>query len=198
MNRTGIMLDVETTGLSPASDEIIELAMMLFQYNEETGEILEILKKESFLREPIKHSARNNYSTSFRVHGIPFESVQGKEFHDKEITKYLAYADSVFAHNASFDRSFLYQMYPLVNEHSWFCTMRSVPWKKYGYPNSRLLTILQGHGIAQHQTHRAMDDINYLMELMKQTNPNGQFYLKEVISKKPMRKYIGAGQADIV
>ncbi|RBP93040.1 DNA polymerase-3 subunit epsilon [Cytobacillus firmus] len=193
--KMGLLLDVETTGLGPNSDEIIELALKLFSYHADTGEILDIKDKAAFLREPISKSAKNNYSRAFRVHGIPYEAVSGKSFDDIKIKKYFFHADSVFAHNASFDRSFLYRMYPEdINELKWYCTMRSVPWKEYGYTDSKLLTLLQSHQIAESQTHRAMDDITYLLELLKKTNPAGDFYMRDVLAKGPMRKYQPAVQ----
>ena len=64
------------------------------------------------------------------------------------------------------------------------------------YQNSKLLTLLQAHNITDHQTHRAMDDITYLMELLKRTNPNGEPYLKETLQYGPMRKYQPAPQAE--
>ncbi|MEH7110565.1 exonuclease domain-containing protein [Bacillus sp. JJ1764] len=187
--RVGLILDVETTGLGPTTDEVIELAMKLFSYREDTGEIMEILEENSFLREPLSSSAKRNYSKAFRVHGIPYEMVKGKSFLDVQIKSYFDRADSVFAHNASFDRSFLYHMYPEVNELKWYCSMRNVTWKQYGYPNSKLLTLLEAHEITNHQTHRAMDDITYLMELLKKKSPNGNLYLQEVLDYGPMRKY---------
>ncbi|MGG0889205.1 hypothetical protein [Cytobacillus horneckiae] len=67
--------------------------------------------------------------------------------------------------------------------------MRGIPWKNYGFPNSKLLTLLQSHNISNHQTHRAMDDITYLIELMKKNSPNGDLYMKDVLTKGPMKKY---------
>ena len=189
LSQIGLVLDVETTGLGPTSDEVIELAVKLFSYRSDTGEILGILEEEAFLREPVKHSAKRNYDRAFQVHGIPYELVRGKSFLDSKIKTYFHRADTVFAHNASFDRSFLYYMYPEVNDLKWYCTMKSVAWKNYGFPNAKLLTLLQAHGITDYQTHRALDDITYLMELLKRTSPNGNFYLHEVLNKGPMRKY---------
>ena len=189
MEKFGLVLDVETTGLGPATDEVIELAVKLFSYRTDTGEILDILEEESFLREPLSSTARRNYDRAYQVHGIPYELVEGKSFYDVKIKTYFHRADAVFAHNASFDRSFLYQMYPEVNELKWYCTMRGVKWKNYGFPNGKLLTLLQAHKITNTQTHRAMDDITYLMDLLKKTSPSGNLYLQEVIQNGPMRKY---------
>ncbi|MEH7374023.1 exonuclease domain-containing protein [Neobacillus drentensis] len=187
--KLGLVLDVETTGLGPTKDEVIELALKLFSYRADTGEIIDIIDEDSFLREPLSRSARNNYDTAYRVHGIPYELVQGKSFYDVKIKTYFHRADSVFAHNASFDRSFLYHMYPEVNDLKWYCTMRNIPWKNYGFPNGKLLTLLQAHNITNYQTHRALDDITYLLELLKKTSPHGNLYLQEVLEKAPMRKY---------
>jgi DNA polymerase III subunit epsilon len=190
--KIGLLADVETTGLRPGSDEIIELGLILFSYDKDTGEVHEVLDSQSFLREPVSRTAKANYSNAFRIHGIPYSTVVGKQFQDHEIDLLLSEADSVFAHNASFDRSFLYQMYPAINDLEWFCTMRNVDWKNYGHPNSKLLTLLDAHQISSYQSHRAMDDIVLLMELLKKHNPDGKPYLHEVISKRPMKKYVPA------
>lgn len=141
------------------------------------------------MREPVSDSARKNYNRAFRVHGIPYEAVRGKTFYDVKIKTFFYRADAVFAHNASFDRSFLVRMYPEVNELNWYCTAKNVPWKQYGFPNGKLLTLIEAHGISNFQTHRAMDDITYLMELLKKRSPKGNLYLQEVLDYGPMRKY---------
>lgn len=189
LEKIGLVLDTETTGLGPTSDEVIELALKLFTYRTDSGEILEIIDEDSFLREPLSSTAKRNYEYAYRVHGIPYDMVRGKSFYDVKIKTYFHRADSVFAHNASFDRSFLYHMYPEVNDLKWYCTMKNVPWKTYGFPNAKLLTLLQAHDITDYQTHRALDDITYLMELLKKTSPNGNYYLQEVLEKGPLRKY---------
>ncbi|WP_254052845.1 exonuclease domain-containing protein [Bacillus sp. V59.32b] len=195
-NKLGLLVDVETTGLGPASDEIIELAVKQFSFQPDTGEILEIIDEDSFLREPLSQTARRNYNNAYQIHGIPFELVEGKSFLDEKIKAYFNQTDAVFAHNASFDRSFLYHMYPEINDAKWYCTMRNVPWKSYGFANGKLLTLLQSHNITNYQSHRAMDDITYLMELLKQTNPQGDPYLKEVHAYGHMRRYQPAAKRE--
>ena len=61
--------------------------------------------------------------------------------------------------------------------------------KTMAFPMVKLLTLLQAHQITNHQTHRALDDITYLMDLLKKTSPNGNLYLQEVLQNGPMRKY---------
>ena len=46
-------IDVETTGLSPYTNEIIELGLVLFAFNRQTGKIIEVLEEYTGLREPV-------------------------------------------------------------------------------------------------------------------------------------------------
>ena len=45
-------VDVETTGLDHRSDEVVELAIVLFAYDRSTGRILDIIDNYTGLRDP--------------------------------------------------------------------------------------------------------------------------------------------------
>ncbi|WP_078547684.1 exonuclease domain-containing protein [Litchfieldia alkalitelluris] len=187
--RIGCLVDTETTGLSPDFDEMVEIAILLFSYDHQTGQVIEVLEEHTYLREPLSSSARANYDVAYRVHGIPFTDVEGKEFDDLIIREAFHRTDFIIAHNASFDRSFLFRMYPEINEKKWYCSMRNIKWKDYGFPNKKLLTLLKCHQISTSQSHRALDDIFQLLELLKRKNYKDEYYLKELMSTKAMRKY---------
>lgn len=74
----GLVLDVETTGLSPINDEVIEIALKLFSFDQQTGDILTIKDERSYLREPETTSALRNYNQAYKIHGIPLKKWWGK------------------------------------------------------------------------------------------------------------------------
>ncbi|AZB44731.1 DNA polymerase III subunit epsilon [Bacillus sp. FJAT-42376] len=186
---TGMLLDVETTGLSPKTDEMIEIGILLFRYNQITDEFLEIEEEHSYLREPQSETALANYPHAQRVHGIPFESVEGQAFEDERVQQAFEKADFAMAHNASFDRSFICTMYPEAADLRWHCSVRHIPWKEYGFSNSKLLYLIQQHGLGHNQTHRALDDVKQLHLLLQCKNEEGESYLSAALSRRPMGKY---------
>jgi hypothetical protein len=100
--RLGVFVDVETTGLDPIRDEIIELAMVPFIYGID-GRIFEIREPFESLREP--NRAISPAITALT--GITNEAVAGQAIDLGQITAIAESADLVVAHNAAFDRRFV-------------------------------------------------------------------------------------------
>ncbi|RLQ97500.1 exonuclease domain-containing protein [Falsibacillus albus] len=180
--KIGIVLDVETTGLSPHTNEIIELFMIKFSFDQKTGRFIETLDEYSTFNEPSSSIS----SQITRLTGITNEMVKGASLDLGEILDFCSDVEYFFAHNASFDRSFIIKVMPELVHRKWHCSMRHVKWKNHGFPNMKLGTLLDGHGILNDQAHRANSDTRSTLELMLKTNSAGHTYLKEMTSRKPM------------
>ncbi len=95
-----LILDTETTGLSHASDRIIELAMLLVQVDAATGRPFGPVESFEGFEDPgmpIPEVAR-------QVTGIDDDMVRGHRLDDALVLGLLERADLVVAHNAGFDR----------------------------------------------------------------------------------------------
>jgi len=171
-------VDIETTGLSPASCEMIELGILLYKYDEQLQILTEIDRYNGF-----EMPTYPIYPHITRLTGITNEMVKGQRFDDQKVIELFKQADGIIAHNASFDRSFLLKRYSFLQDWKWHCSMRSVKWKEYGFINKKLTTLLDAHGISRENAHRAMDDIEATAFLLQKINPEGNIYLTEVLKK---------------
>ena len=101
MTKTGILLDVETTGLDTARDEIIELAMVKFTYlpDDRIARITDIFSSFNEPQNPIPAEITD-------LTGITDEMVFGCRIDHEAIAAFAADAGVVIAHNANFDRKF--------------------------------------------------------------------------------------------
>jgi DNA polymerase-3 subunit epsilon len=150
--RRGVFLDVETTGLDSKYDEIIELAMVPFDYTAD-GRIFSIgpaLHQLNQPRSPVTHQITT-------LTGITNEDLAGQTLDTFEIDKMIDQSVIVIAHNAEFDRPFVENISVKFCDISWACTLRDVPWQDEGF-NGRRLTDLLAHYYYFFDAHRATDD----------------------------------------
>ena len=113
-SRRGLFVDVETTGLDTETDEIIEVALLPFDYDPATGEIAAVHEDQALdeLRDPgIPIPAESS-----QVHGITDDAVKGKVVDDDRLNTLVAEADLIIAHNAAFDRPMLERVWPCFAE----------------------------------------------------------------------------------
>ena len=159
----GILLDVETTGLDTASDEVVELGMVKFSYHRD-GTVVAVLDKFSSLNEP----GRTIPEDAIRLHGITNDMAAGHKIDTDAVNAFASDAAIVIAHNAAFDRKFAERYWPTFADKPWACSVNQVGWRDHGFEGSRLGYLLNGIGLF-HRSHRAVDDCHALLEILAHT-----------------------------
>ena len=173
-------IDVETTGLNPAHEEIIELAITLFAFNRESCKIIGIIDEYIGLREPSCPISRGAYV----VHRISNQAVQGKILDQVKIESLISQADYLIAHNAGFDKGFVGKMFPIALSKPWYCSMNGIKWYQKGFSSKALQKLLTAYQIQVDRAHRADADVRACLMLLSLMNQNGTTYLQEMLNGK--------------
>lgn len=164
--KRAIFLDVETTGLDPNQDEIIELAMVPFWYDS-ADRVVGIGSPLAQLCQPSKPIPAEVQ----RLTGITDEMVHGHAI-DPEIVAAFAADSAVIAHNAAFDRRFVERFCPQLATNPWACSMAEIPWSTHGLESTKLSLLGVAHGFF-YDGHRAEHDCYAGIELLSRTLPIG-------------------------
>ena len=167
--KKGVVLDVEATGLSIGHDDVIQLALLPFEYEVPSGKILSIKKEEAFdgLREP-----RIPISTEASlITGITNEIVINKKIQSKDVENIINNTDLIIAHNASYDRPMVEQHWNCFKNVSWACTFKSIDWLQEGFSSAKLELLGVNFGWF-YEGHDAFNDCEACLALLSETLPN--------------------------
>jgi DNA polymerase-3 subunit epsilon len=165
--KIAVIVDTETTGLDHTRDEVIELGMVAFVYDEE-GRIGEVIGTFNGLREP---SIPISPETT-RLTGITPDMVAGQVLDLAAVERFIAPAELVIAHNARFDRPFCERLSKDFQLKAWACSHSEIGWSGFGFEGSRLGYLLTQCGWF-HQGHRAVEDCHALLEVLASPLPSG-------------------------
>ena len=174
---TACFLDVETTGFSPRTDEVVELAMVLFEFSYNAGEITRVVDSYCGLREPNAPI----HPGAMRVHGLSMDDLRGKQLDNSRVQSILSSSDLLIAHNSSFDKPFVCRLFRQAAHIPWACSCRDIRWHMYGYNSAKLQELIRAHNIRTIQTHRALDDVEDAIELLKRHSPSGHTFFAELL-----------------
>lgn len=169
-----VAFDIETTGLSPTLDRIIELGAVKFQSDRVLGEFEQLIDPEMQLDPQV-----------IEVHGITADMLKGKPNLGQVLPQFFSFASGcvLVAHNAEFDVSFLLRgmaAYGLGRDipHTLVDTL---PMAKLAFPGRqtyKLQDLATDLGLSAGQAHRALDDAQTCRQLflrcLRQLNPAGQ------------------------
>ncbi len=164
--KLGLVLDVETTGTNPDTDEIIELAMLPFRFSPD-GRIFEVLDAFDELQEPTSGVVPPEIT---RITGITTEMVRGKTISLENVSKIAAPAAIVIAHNARFDRRFVEKAFPVLSTKAWACSMTEIPWREEQFEGLKLEYLAMKSGFF-YDAHRAETDCRATLELLSRSLP---------------------------
>lgn len=160
------LVDTETTGLDPGTDEVIGIGLLCLRVQAHTGRVLDVVARSFQWREPGWMSSEAEATV-----GITRAELQGLRFVGREIDRVLSATDLVVAHNAAFDRPFLERAIPAMIDLPWACSLTDIAWRSdEGLAQASLDYLLSRHGVAP-SGGRPEDDCQALAYLLAQPLP---------------------------
>jgi DNA polymerase-3 subunit epsilon len=182
--RRAVVVDVETTGLDHAVDEVIQLAMVAFQYGQD-GVIYGVSESFEALRDP----GRPIPPDVTRLTGIDDAMVAGKTIDPVHVEDFLSGAALVTAHNAAFDRPFCERLCAQFARLNWACSLREIPWAAEGFESAKLAHLVMETGMF-FDAHRALDDCLATVTVLSRPLPrSGRTALDIMLSSARRRRW---------
>ena len=163
--KVGIVLDTETTGLDPRTDQIIELAMLSFEYDTR-ARVCRVIDRYQSFADP----GRPIPPDIVRLTGIRDEMVAGHSIDLGAVERLVEPAVIIIAHNASFDRKFAERLHPAFAAKHWACSLAEIPWAEAGIGSAKLDYLAMRFGMF-HDGHRAIADCEMLLEILARPLP---------------------------
>lgn len=180
--RLGIIIDLETTGLDASKNEIIEVAIVKFRYSN-SGRVAGVTGIFQAFNQP---------STAIpaeivELTRITDAMVAGHKIDVGALENFIADANIVIAHNASFDRKFAEGSWPLFAHKHWACSATGIEWQKYGFGGVKLPYLLTQSGFF-HEAHRALDDCYATLGILAHELPGTSTTALAVLLDRARRK----------
>jgi DNA polymerase-3 subunit epsilon len=159
--RRALVIDTETTGADPRSDQLIELALLAFDFDPQSGAIYGVTGVYDGFDDP----GRPIPAEAMAIHGITDEMVAGRALDEPRVEAMLEGAEWVIAHNAAFDRPILERRMPQFRALRWACSNVDVPWAAEGFSGSKLQYLATQQGFF-FEGHRSEIDCRALLEVL--------------------------------
>lgn len=150
---SALIVDVETTGLNPENDRIIEIGFVEFVLDESGRPA--IVDSYGAVEDPGIEISKE----ITKITGIENAHVKGRTIDWGKVREAMERSQVIIAHNMAFDKAFLLNR-PELNgvETHWACSMRHIDWAGKGYKTQALNYLAADHGFVNPFAHRAIFD----------------------------------------
>ena len=173
------ILDLETSGLDPLKDSIIEIGIVRFEYSEDLKN-LAIVECYGGLDDPGFEVSEE----TTKITGITNAELKDKKIHWPTVGRLLSDCSIVVAHNASFDRSFVDQRAELSGCVShWGCSASHIDWRGHGFKTAALNYLAADQGFLNPFAHRAIFDCATTFRVIEP-------YFKELYNRSFEREFL--------
>lgn len=175
----GLIVDTETTGLSPERDRIIEIGILEFAVDGETPPVA--TRSYGALQDPGEVVVSPEIE---RLTGLSAGVLKGQAIDWGLVREFFERASLVVAHNVDFDRRFLEASGALTGlAPHWACSMRHIDWRKRHFQSLSLNYLAADHGFVNPFAHRALFDCATTFRLVAP-------HLRELIQRSWEREYM--------
>ncbi|MDR7232738.1 DNA polymerase-3 subunit epsilon [Caulobacter sp. BE264] len=187
--KRGIYLDTETTGVDGRRDEILELAMVPFDYDPD-GRLCAVHHPFVALNQPTNPILPE----ITKITGITDAMVAGHAIDPEKVGAFIAEAVIVIAHNAAFDRLFAERLTDAFKAKGWACSMSQVDWKGEGFEGTKL-SYLAGQCGFFFDGHRAENDCLAGLEILGRQLSDGRTALAHLLdaARAPTWRIVAEG-----
>lgn len=160
-----IIIDTETTGLSPKNAEITEIAAI--KVDRSTFEVIDTYTTLVDIEGDVPYFISNLTGITKQMlvkHGIPMKQA---------LTDLASFCEEceIYAHNAAFDknfiRTFLYKENVPFVETNWVDTISIFKKALPGRSTYKLESLILDFNLASKEDHRALSDAMHTLELLK-------------------------------
>ena len=166
---TVTVIDLETTGLNPDRDTIIEAGALTFLCTEKEG-VLSVIDQYSEFNDPGREISKK----ISKLTNITNEMLIGKAIDWAKVGAMIEKSDYIICHNSNFDRKFLERQTPLhiqalIRSKLFGCTMQDIDWQMKGHKNRKLKDLNLDLGF-KYAGHRAINDCWATLNLLREVS----------------------------
>ncbi|MEZ4743477.1 MAG: 3'-5' exonuclease [Bdellovibrionota bacterium] len=157
----GLVVDLETTGLDPVKDKIIEIGLVEFAVESSKNPVI------SNIYGALEDPKVSLSPEIVKITGLEDKYLEGQCIDWGIVQKYFDRSSVVIAHNMSFDRSFLQQRQELnLSTAHWACSKKHIDWFAHGFKTRALNYLAADHGFVNSFAHRAVFDCATTLRLI--------------------------------